>query len=99
MNLESIIASAKEHGASDLHLEPGLPMALRVRGIVRAVGEPVPARELNEAARTLLGEDPWRRFVERGSADLSRTIRGTRCRINVLRTTRGVGFAIRLLAS
>ena len=99
MNLESLIALAKEHGASDLHLEPGLPVALRVRGVVRASGEPVPARELNEVARTLLGEDPWRRFVERGSADLSRTIRGTRCRINVLRTTRGVGFAIRLLAS
>ena len=99
MNLESLIALAKEHGASDLHLEPGLPVALRVRGVVRATGEPVPARELNEWARTLLGEELWRRFVEQGSADLSRTIRGTRCRINVLRTARGVGFAIRLLAS
>jgi twitching motility protein PilT len=99
MNLESLIASAKEQGASDLHLEPGLPAALRVRGVVRAVGEPVPAGELNEGARALLGEESWRRFVEQGSADLSRTIRGTRCRINVLRTARGVGFAIRLLAS
>lgn len=99
MNLESFIALAKEHGASDLHLEPGLPVALRVRGVVRATGEPVPARELNEGARTLLGEEPWRRFVEQGSADLSRTICGTRCRINVLRTARGIGFAIRLLAS
>jgi twitching motility protein PilT len=99
MNLESLIALAKEHGASDLHLEPGLPAALRVRGVVRAAGEPVPAGELNEGARTLLGEESWRRFVEQGSADLSRTIRGTRCRINVLRTARGVGFAIRLLAS
>ncbi|MBP1750018.1 MAG: hypothetical protein H6Q52_2557, partial [Deltaproteobacteria bacterium] len=25
MNLESLIELAKEHGASDLHLEPGLP--------------------------------------------------------------------------
>ncbi len=99
MNIESLITLAKEHGASDLHLEPGLPVALRIRGVVRATGEPVPARELNEGARTLLGEEPWRRFVEQGSADLSRTIRGTRCRINVLRTARGVGFAIRLLAS
>ncbi len=99
MNLESLILLAKESGASDLHLEPGLPAALRVRGVVRAAGEPVPPRELTEAAQTLLGEEPWRRFVERGSADLSRTIRGTRCRINVLRTARGVGFAIRLLAS
>ncbi|MHB8907418.1 MAG: type IV pilus twitching motility protein PilT [Syntrophales bacterium] len=99
MSLESFIALAKEHGASDLHLEPGLPVALRVRGVVRATGEPVPARELNEGARTLLGANLWQRFVEQGSADLSRTILGTRCRINVLRTARGVGFAIRLLAS
>jgi len=99
MNLESLIALAKETGASDLHLEPGLPAALRVRGVVRAAGEPVPGGDLSEAARALLGEEPWSRFLERGSADLSRTIRGTRCRINVLRTARGVGFAIRLLAS
>jgi twitching motility protein PilT len=99
MNLESLIALAKEHGASDLHLEPGLPVALRVRGVVQAAGEPIPAGELNEGVRTLLGDDAWRRFVEQGSADLSRTIRGTRCRINALRTARGVGFAIRLLAS
>ena len=99
MSLESFIALAKEHNASDLHLEPGLPVALRVRGVVRTTGEPVPAYELNKGARTLLGEDLWQRFVEQGSADLSRTILGTRCRINVLRTARGVGFAIRLLAS
>jgi twitching motility protein PilT len=99
MNLESLIASAKENGASDLHLEPGLPAALRVRGTVRAVGDPLVAKDLSEAARVLLGEEPWQRFLERGSADLSRTIGGTRCRINVLRTARGVGFAIRLLAS
>ena len=99
MNLESLIALAKENGASDLHLEPGLPAALRVRGVVRAAGAPVSAKDLSEAARTLLGEGPWSRFLERGSADLSRTICGTRCRLNVLRTARGVGFAIRLLAS
>ncbi|MHB9099835.1 MAG: type IV pilus twitching motility protein PilT, partial [Syntrophales bacterium] len=99
MNLESLITLAKEHGASDLHLEAGLPAALRVRGVVRTTGDPVTARELNEGARTLLGEELWQRFVEQGSADLSRTILGTRCRINVLRTARGVGFAIRLLAS
>lgn len=34
-----------------------------------------------------------------GSADLARTIEGVRCRINLLRTSRGVGVAIRLLAA
>src|SRR5262249_32885209 len=33
------------------------------------------------------------------SCDLSRTIAGVRCRINILQSSRGVGFAIRLLAA
>src|SRR5208337_3616769 len=39
------------------------------------------------------------RFLERRSFDFSRTIHGARCRINVLQSSRGVGFAIRLLAA
>jgi len=42
MTLESFIALAKENAASDLHLEAGLPAALRIRGALRTVGEPVP---------------------------------------------------------
>ena len=50
-------------------------------------------------ARELIGEDQWPVFLERRSFDLSRTIRGVRCRINILQTARGVGMAIRLLSS
>ena len=38
-------------------------------------------------------------FLERRSFDLSQTIRGVRCRINILQTARGVGLAIRLLSA
>jgi twitching motility protein PilT len=48
--------------------------------------------------RAILGEG-WAGFIDRGSADLSRNVNGQRCRLNVLRTARGVGFAIRLLSS
>jgi twitching motility protein PilT len=99
MNLESLIATAKQQGASDLHLEPGLPAAIRVRGSLRTVGEPVPAKLLLDCAREVIGETLWHGFLERRSADLSRTIQGVRCRINILQTARGVGFAIRLLAT
>ena len=99
MNLESLIASAKELGASDLHLEPGLPAALRIRGALRVAGEPVPARLLHALAQELIGPEQWPGFVERRSYDLSKTLNGVRCRINVLHTARGIGFAIRLLAS
>jgi len=99
MDLAALVRLAESSGASDLHLEPGLPAAMRVRGALRLSGEPLPARDLLETARNLLPPDLWGEFQQRRSADLSRTIAGVRCRINILHSARGVGFAIRLLAS
>lgn len=88
---------AKANGASDLHLEPGLPAAVRVRGTLRASGAPIPGKVLLEAAQELIGNDGWHHFLQRQSYDLSRSIQGVRCRINVMQTSRGVGMAVRLL--
>ncbi len=97
--LESLVRLAYQQGASDLHLEPGLPLALRIRGALRTSGEPVSAKPLLAMAQDLIGPDQWARLLERRSFDLSRTIAGVRCRVNVLQTSRGVGLAVRLLAS
>lgn len=99
MKLEPLIAHAKEQGASDLHLEPGLPAAVRVRGTLKTFGDPTTAKDLAEMALELLGAENWALFQERRSFDLSRTIHQVRCRINILHTARGIGLAIRLLAS
>ncbi len=99
MDLESLVSLALAQGASDLHLESGLPAALRVRGTLTTTGEPIPGKQMFEMARSVIGEEQWPRFLERRSFDLSRTIHGVRCRINILQTARGIGFAIRLLAS
>lgn len=99
MNLETLIALARDQGASDLHLEAGLPAAIRVRGSLRNVGEPVAPRQLADAARAVIGAAHWNDFLERRSFDMSRTIAGVRCRINILHTSRGVGFAVRLLST
>ena len=98
MNLETLIATARQQGASDLHLEAGLPAALRIRGALRTAGEPIAPQTVLGFAREILGEQ-WPKFLERRSADLSKTISGVRCRINILQSSRGIGFAIRLLAS
>src|SRR3954463_14181165 len=99
MNLESLVAAAQQQGASDLHLEAGLPCAMRIRGTLRTAGEPLSAQTLLAFARDIIGEGQWSHFLERRSADLSKTIHGVRCRINILQTSRGIGFAIRLLSS
>jgi twitching motility protein PilT len=99
MDLDALIQTAATNGASDLHLEAGLPAAIRIRGALRTIGEPLAPRALLDAARRLIGEDHWPHFLERRSWDFSRTIQGVRCRLNILQTSRGVGFAIRLLAT
>lgn len=99
MDLESLISSAMAGGASDLHLESGLAPAMRIRGTLRLAGDAIPSGVLTAMARQLLGEEQWQFFLERRSFDLSRTIQGVRCRINILQTSRGVGMAIRLLAA
>jgi twitching motility protein PilT len=99
MDLDSLVGLASSNGASDLHLESGLPAAIRVRGTLRTVGEPIPAKSLYEMAHTAIGEEQWPHFVERRSFDFSKTVHGVRCRFNVFQTSRGVGFAIRLLSA
>lgn len=96
VNLRELILLAKRESASDLHLEPGLAPMLRVRGNLRSAGEPISPPVMLEWARETIG-DQWQEFVDRRSFDLSRSIEGMRCRINILQTARGVGFAIRLL--
>ncbi|WP_187345095.1 type IV pilus twitching motility protein PilT [Cystobacter ferrugineus] len=99
MKLEAVIRLAREQGASDIHLEGDMPLALRVRGALRLVGDAIPAAALLAMARDLIGDSEWSEFLVRGSHDESRTVEGQRCRINLLRSARGVGFAIRLLSS
>src|SRR5213075_3092794 len=98
VGLTALIAAARSAQASDLHLEPGSPACLRVRGQLKNVGDPIPGEELLAIAREVVGEERWPEFVERRSCDLSRTLGGARLRINVLCTSRGVGLAVRFLA-
>jgi len=97
MNLHELVGMAKVSGASDLHLEPGLPPAIRVRGTLRAAGAPLSGKQMAEDARELIGADGWEAFLQRRSYDMSKSIQGVRCRINVMHTSRGVGMAVRLL--
>lgn len=97
--LTQYITLAKENGASDLHIEAGLPPALRVRGALRTLDQPVAPKDTLAMAQSLLSTEQWAQFLERRSYDLARTLHGVRCRVNVLQTARGVGLAIRLLPS
>ena len=97
-HLEAFIGLARDQHASDLHLEPGLPAAVRVRGSLRTIGERVSSGVLHSIARALLSDDVWHVLQERRSHDMSKTVRGVRCRINIMHSARGIGLAVRLLS-
>jgi twitching motility protein PilT len=92
------IRKARELGASDLHVEADGPFIVRVRGKLQSLGETAGALDLQRTSEDLLGAEGWGGFLSRGSADISVEIAGTRCRINLFRTIRGIAFAVRLLA-
>ncbi len=95
--LQALVHQASQQGASDLHLEPGLPPTLRVHGQLRPMEGALSPDALQSEASRLLPGDLWAEFEARRSADLSLVLAGVRCRIHVLRSARGVGLAVRLL--
>src|SRR5262245_12239410 len=97
MSLRAWIQRARDVGASDLHVEAGTPPVVRVRGVLHPIAEPVAAAGVEQDARSMLGAEAWEHFLARGSADAALSLGGTRCRINVYRTLRGVALAVRLL--
>ena len=99
LGLPDWIIAAARISASDLHIEADTPLVMRVRGELATVGSAVPAGQVEQIGRELLGEQRWEEFLVRGSADLSVDIAAVRCRINVFRTARGVAIAVRLLTS
>jgi twitching motility protein PilT len=98
MNLQDWISKARTLGASDVHLESGTPVVVRVRGELQPLETVASGQELVQASQNLLGAEGWTQFRKRGSADATVVIAGVRCRASFFCTVRGVAIAIRLLA-
>lgn len=99
MVIRELVAKAHQMDASDLLLETETPAVVRVRGELQTIGEKLPAADLDRAGKELLSDEGWALFLKRGSADLSINLAGTQCRINIFRSVRGLGIAVRLLSA
>jgi twitching motility protein PilT len=97
--LQEWIRKGRELGASDLHIEADTAPVVRIRGQLSPIGQALSASTVTQAGRELLGSEGWPQFLARGSADLSRTLAGVRCRINIFQSVRGVAMAVRLLSA
>lgn len=97
MTFDEIVRSALQMRATDIHMEPNLPIMFRVNGSLKKTHSIMGEAALKSIASRLLPLDDWDQFEKRGSYDLTRMVSGVQCRVNVLRSDRGIGFAIRLL--
>src|SRR5688572_12365164 len=99
MTVQDWVLKAHAMGASDLHLEAGTSVVVRIREELLTIGDSVGESQLAAMIQKLLGEEALAQVSQQGSADISTTVGAIRCRINVYRTVRGLAVAVRLLSS
>jgi len=88
-----------ERGGSDLHLTPGYPPMLRIRGKLVAEGErPLSARDLEQLLMPMLGAYQREQFLATGDLDFAHAHdRRARFRCNFLRKMTGMGAVFRAI--
>lgn len=99
--IEEILKSAKEAGASDVHLTVGIPPKMRVNGNLITMDYPkmAPADTL-EVVLEIMSPNQREKFESRGEYDMSFSIPELgRYRVNVYRQRGSVALAFRLVGT
>ncbi len=101
VHIEDILRTAKEAGASDVHLTVGIPPKMRVHGrlVTMAYDRLLPPDTLEVAAQ-VMSEVQRQRFEDKGEYDLSFSIPNCgRYRVNAYKQRGSVAFAFRLVGT
>ena len=99
INIESIIATALELGASDVHIVCGIAIRFRVHGELRPYGDKALTHDDCESYAKELAGEGFEALDNAGELDLAKTIGGTRVRINIYKQQGHASIAIRLLSN
>ncbi|MCR2820551.1 type IV pilus twitching motility protein PilT [Lederbergia panacisoli] len=95
----SLLTSAFELGASDLHLTVGVPPIMRINGALKRYSrEELTPNDTERIAKSLIPTNLWDSFKEKGEIDFSYGIPGiSRFRINAFHQRSCVALAIRVI--
>lgn len=99
--IEEILRTAKDAGASDVHLTVGIPPKMRVFGNLITMDYPrmMPADTLDVVV-SIMSEEQRNRFEERGEYDLSFSLPNCgRYRVNVYKQRGSIALAFRLVGT
>ena len=98
INVENLVAKAKQDHASDIHLIFGLPPKYRKDGQLEDMGAlPLSADDCFDIARELSGT-AYSEYERTGELDTASTYAGNRCRIHIFRQQGIPSVALRLLS-
>ncbi|MDQ2871519.1 MAG: PilT/PilU family type 4a pilus ATPase [Candidatus Eremiobacteraeota bacterium] len=100
VRIDEVLRLARARGASDVHLCPNRPPALRIDGVLETQSTtPTHAREIENISTVLLGPTAIDRLADTG--DATGTFRDDRLgsfRVHAYRVHQGLALAVRLLA-
>ncbi len=103
MDLVTILKSAVDQGASDIHIVIGKPPMMRANGEVKPIDPSVPPLSAEDAKNmiySILYEEQRARFEQNWELDCSFAVTGlSRFRVNVLITKNGVESVMRVISS
>lgn len=97
--IEEILRTARENGASDVHVAAGLPPKMRVNGILVTMNHSrITASDTLDILLRVMPDIQREGFEERGEADFSFAVAGCgRCRANAYKQKGSVAFAFHLV--
>ena len=83
MDIERLVADAAARGTSDIHVVCGVPVKLRINGLLQDADDHILTDEDCEAVGKALAGDSYESIAHKGELDLAATIAGHRVRINL----------------
>jgi len=93
----NIIAKASEMKASDIHIVCGIPIRMRVDGVIVDMDSHVMTAEECILCAKEFGEEAFETANKVGEADLAATVAGRRLRVNLFKQQSHFSLAIRML--
>lgn len=99
--IDLILRAAFEHKASDIHLTVGVQPIMRINGDLKRYGkEPLKPADTEGMAKSIVPENMWDIFKEKGELDFSYGLPGvSRFRVNTYHQRNCVAMALRIVPS
>lgn len=97
--LSQLLRAAFELGTSDVHLTVGMPPIMRLDGELKRFGQEIlKPHDIESMTRSILTDEMWEKFIERGEIDFSHGLPGvSRFRVNAYHQRDCIGLAFRVI--